>query len=307
MKIYYHRTVGGNVGDDMNAELWRRILPDLDELNSADWLVGAGTILDQRLNALPGRKVVMGSGFRPGRDASPLSKDIRFAAVRGLLTAQRCGLDPDVAVCDPGFLVNRLWPGHPQPSQRVGFIPHIYSEQYSNIVAVAQDAGFEVISPTLPLQEFLQQLGGCARAFCESLHSAIFADALRIPWARVRICSSHYEGRGVADFKWADTFSVLEAPSHSVNRTLLVPVKRSWALMRSSLRPLQAILEKRLAGELAQRRDDDKLFQLSDAGRLHECVEELITRVEKLRSVGSVDAWQSPAARHRAPSAGVAH
>lgn len=304
MKIYYHQTVGGNVGDDMNTALWRRILPEVDQLTSADWLVGAGTILDQRLNALPGRKVVMGSGFRPGRESGDLDSDIRFAAVRGFLTAESCGLEPDVAVCDPGFLVNRLWPPTQPASQRVAFIPHIYSEQYSSIVAAAADAGFDVISPTLPLEEFLQRLAGCARAYCESLHSAIFADAFRMPWARVRICSSHYEGRGVADFKWADTFSVLGMPSHSVNRTVLVPVKRSWALMRSSLRPLQAILEKRLVNELAQRRDDATTFHNSDTGRLNERVEELIARVKQLRSADDVDNWHpAPGARRHSPSA----
>lgn len=307
MKIYYHQTVGGNVGDDMNTALWCRILPDIDEIASADWLVGAGTIIDRRLNALPGRKVVMGSGFRPGQERGVLHDDIRFAAVRGFLSAESCGLGRDVAVCDPGFLVDKLWPQTQPRSQRVAFIPHIYSEQYSNIAAAAADAGFEVISPTLPLEEFLRRLAGCARAYCESLHSAIFADAFRMPWARVRICSSHYEGRGVADFKWADTFSVLDLPSQSVNRTVLVPVKRSWTLMRSGLRPLQAVLERRLVSELAQRRDDATMFQLSDAGRLQERVEELIARVQQLRSVDSVDAWHAPpAAKRQSPPAGAA-
>jgi len=289
MKVYYHRPAGGNVGDDMNAVLWRRILPQIDEIASPQWLIGAGTILDGRLNSFAGSKVVMGSGFRPGAGGSAPNSDVRFAAVRGLLTAQRCGFGPEMAVCDPGFLVNRLWPTQRTPGERVAFIPHIYSEQYSNIAAAAADAGFDVISPTLPLEEFLRRLASCPRAYCESLHGAIFADALRLPWARVRICSRHYEGRGVADFKWADTFSVLDLPSAAVNRAALIPIKRSWSLMRRGLRPLQAVAEKRLVNELTQRRDDAAVFQLSDEGRMLERVEELITRVQRLRSQENFD------------------
>lgn len=293
MKVFYHHTAGGNVGDDMNAVLWQRILPDLKRLDSADWLVGAGTILDERLLQIPGRKVVMGSGFRLGASGT-LDTDIRFGAVRGLLTAESFGLSPDVAVCDPGFLVNRLWPMQVRREpQRIAFVPHIYSEQYSNIATVAADAGFAVISPTLPLEEFLRQLAGCSRAFCESLHGAIFADAMRIPWARVRVCSSRYEGRGVADFKWADTFSVLDLPTAAVNRAALIPIKRSWALMRSTLQPLQSIAERRLIRELHRRRDDSQLFQLSNEGRMQERVDEMMTRVQQLRSPEDTNTWST--------------
>ncbi|HEU4484480.1 MAG TPA: polysaccharide pyruvyl transferase family protein [Povalibacter sp.] len=291
MKVFYHKTVGGNVGDDMNAVIWHRIVPELDRIDCADWLVGAGTILDKRINELPGRKVIMGTGFRPGRTISA-DEDIHFAAVRGFLTAEHCGLSRDVAVCDPGFAVGRLWPTTRQPSQRVAFVPHVYSEQYSQICAAAADAGFEVISPTLSLEEFLDRLAGCARAYCESLHGAIFADALRRPWARVRVCSSHYEGTGVADFKWTDTFSVFGQPSTCVNRTVLLPVKRSWPLMQSGLRPLQAWREKRLINELRQRSDDASAFRLTDVGRLEERADELIARVRRLRDSDAGNMWQ---------------
>lgn len=299
MKVFYHHTVGGNVGDDMNAVLWHRILPELDDLTRVDWLVGAGTILDQRINELPGRKVIMGTGFRPGRTVDASDEAIHFAAVRGFLTADHCGLGREIAVCDPGFAVGRLWPMTHQPSERVAFIPHIYSEQYSQISAVAAEAGFEVISPTLELEEFLHRLARCGRVFCESLHGAIFADALRRPWARVRVCSSHYEGAGVADFKWTDTFSVFDLPSACVNRTVLLPMKRSWSLMQTGMRPLQALREKRLVAELLKLRDDASVFQLSSADRLDERIDELIARVKQLRVIGDEDHWRAAASAWR--------
>lgn len=301
MKVFYHQAAGGNVGDDLNAVLWQRLLPDLSQLTTAQWLIGVGTILDQRLNTLTGRKIVMGSGLRP--DASQaVHGDVRFAAVRGKLTAQRLGLGHDVALGDPGFLVGHVWPRNviaadAAPADRVGLIPHVYSEQWSRISAVAADAGLEVISPTLPPEEFLRRLAGCGRVYCESLHAAIFADALRVPWTRVRICSHYYEGEGVAEFKWRDAFSILDMPVASATSTALIPIRRPW------LRPLQAIAERRLVSALLQRRDDASLFRLSQQDRLEERTQTLLSRVMQLRSADEVSTWRS-APRWRLPTTG---
>lgn len=293
MKVFYHHAPGGNVGDDMNAGLWHRLVPDLDELTTAQWLVGAGTILDERINSLDGRKVVMGSGFRPAAGAMRLNADVRFAAVRGKLTAQQLGLGRDIPLGDPGFLVGRLRRAPAPASQRIGLIPHIYSERWSNISAVAADGGFDVISPSLPLDEFLQRLGSCTRVYTESLHGAIFADALRIAWARVRICSHYYEGEGVAEFKWQDAFSALDMPVPLATRASLLPFRRSSSLLRRALNPVFAIAERRLITALKQRRDDSGVFRLSDAARLEERVETLLSCVDQLRSVDSVERWRA--------------
>lgn len=281
MRVFYHQAEGGNVGDDINAVLWRRLLPELDTLGTAQWLIGIGTILDERVNALEGRRIVVGSGLRPARTLPQLSGDLRFAAVRGTLTAERLGLGNDVALGDPGFLVGRIHSGAEQRrSDREGpvaLIPHVYSERWSRIADTARDAGLHVISPTLPWTQFLDALMRCSRVYCESLHAAIFAETLRIPWARVRISSHYYEGDGVADFKWRDAFSIVGIDRASVVREALIPVRRSW------MRPAQAIAERRLVRALCQRRDDSSLFTLADAGRLEERIEQLHARVLELR------------------------
>jgi succinoglycan biosynthesis protein ExoV len=305
MKVFYHKMEGGNVGDDMNASLWHKLEPSLDEVQSADWLIGAGTILDARLDSLPGRKIVMGSGFRPG--AKRVSDaDVRFAAVRGFLSAAQCGLDPEVAACDPGFLVSKAWPQQRSDAGRIAFVPHVYSERYSSIGAAAEDAGFEVISPTLDVETFLRKLAGCSRVFTESLHGAIFADALRIPWARICACSIYYERSDVADFKWNDAFSVLGLDGAPINRIGLLPLKRDWTRARTLLRPLQAAAERRLVRSLYRRRDDRKLFQLSDAARLDQQVDKLVSCVGELAESAHVSRWPATRAcadtRTRAPT-----
>jgi glycosyltransferase involved in cell wall biosynthesis len=160
-------------------------------------------------------------------------------------------------------------------------VPHVYSARMTEISRAAADAGLEVVSPALPLEEFLAKLKACSRVFCESLHGAIFADALRIPWARVQICSHYYEGNGVADFKWADAFSTLGVDSAPVNRVGLLPIKRTWQKLARALRPVQAFAERRLIDEFVAR-GEASTFRLSPEHQLEErvaCLWERISRV----------------------------
>jgi glycosyltransferase involved in cell wall biosynthesis len=295
MKVFYHHAAGGNVGDDLNAVIWHRLLPDLDDLRTAEWLVGIGTILDERLNNLEGRKIVVGSGLRPGMRLPSLTGDVRFASVRGKLTAERLLLSPEVPLGDPGFLIDSLAPAGARVDDTapVGLVPHVYSERWSQINQVALDAGLRVISPTLSVDDFLKQLLGCSRVFCESLHAAIFAEALQIPWARVRISSHYYEGDGVSDFKWRDAFSIVDAKTHSAIKPTLIPIRRRL------LRPAQAIAERRLVRALVARRDDDKAFHLADAARLDERRAALLKRVQELRTEAAVHRWPAATTRPR--------
>jgi beta-1,4-mannosyltransferase len=297
MKVFYHHAAGGNVGDDLNAVLWKHLLPDLERLDSAEWLVGIGTILDERLNNLEGRKIIVGSGLRPGARPPALTGDVRFASVRGKLTSERLLLGPNVPLGDPGFLVNSLLPPDfsraSASGNRVGFVPHVYSERWSHISHAARDAGLQVISPTLSVNDFLRELASCSRVFCESLHAAIFAEALRIPWSRVRVSSHYYEGDGVSDFKWRDAFSIVEAQTESAIKQTLIPIRRPW------MRPVQALAERRLVTALVARRDDEKAFQLADAGQLNDRRSALLKRIQELRSSAAPERWPAAAARPR--------
>jgi succinoglycan biosynthesis protein ExoV len=275
MKIFIHRGATPNVGDDLNELLWPRLIPGLESIDHAEWLVGIGTILDARLNALPGRKIVMGSGYRPGPRREPLG-NTEFKAVRGLLTAERLGLPASAAICDPGFLVAHLWPYRPTSSGDVAFIPHVYTEASTQVAAAALDAGIAVISATLDVDTFLERLSKCGRVYCESLHAAIFADALGIPWARVRAFSHFHEKREISDFKWRDTFSILDTSVDPLNSLTLVPVKRSWSAVNEMLRPAHRALEGIFARMLRAHRDDDAAFRLSDRERMEERISQLV-------------------------------
>jgi succinoglycan biosynthesis protein ExoV len=281
VQIFYHRMKDGNVGDDLNGLLWRSLLPNIADIHADKWLVGIGTIIDGRINQLSGLKVVMGSGYRPNSTPIELDASIEFAAVRGLGTAQRLGLPAGVAVCDPGFLLTELF-GRSAPGSGLGLVPHVYSERWSHIASAADDAGLDVISPTLPVDAFVKRLQACSRVFCESMHAAIFADALRIPWARVKISSHHLEGDGVADFKWDDAFSVLGLSTESAAQSCLHRPIRRRAWLRQLVGPLYRRRERTLALELKSKGDDSRLFKLSEEARLASLTSELLNRVQRL-------------------------
>lgn len=278
MKIFYHRAATGNVGDDLNAVLWPRLIPDLEQVAAADWLVGIGTIIDHRLMDLPGRKIVVGSGFRPQAKVARFSDDVHFACVRGPLSAERLGLPASCVACDPGFLI-ATWPELQCPRHSpVALVPHVYTEARTQIATLAQAEGLEVISPALPVDQFLRRLAGCQRVFTESLHGAIFADALRIPWARVKISSHFYEG-GVSDFKWKDAFAPLGVQPIPFNVLGTLPIKRTWPRVMKAFRPVHNFFEQRLIARLARLHDRGDCFQLSSDGRVARCTGRLLEKL----------------------------
>jgi len=270
MKIFYHQCATPNVGDDINAHLWPAILGDALAASPYDWLVGIGTILDERILRLDGEVLVAGAGVRPGKRRLELPSRVTICAVRGPLSAANLGLSEDLVGCDPGFFVRNLGFQKTTVSGRTGFVPHIYSEQNTTIAAVVRNAGFHVISPMSDHRVFLGELVTCERVFTESLHGAIFADALRIPWARVKVSSHYREREAVSDFKWEDAFRHLACATSAAN-------SRPRARERGDLRPLRPLLgwyyaltERRLIAELSGLAADPSVFRLSDEALLAE-------------------------------------
>lgn len=282
MKIYYHKMIGGNIGDDLNETLWSTLIPNIRERSEADWLIGIGTILDGRIDALRGSKLVVGSGYRPSNEPRTSFADTHYVAVRGPLTARELRLDATTVKCDPGFLITSLYPRPSTLGDAVGLVPHAFSEAWSDITRSAMDIGLHVISPRQPVSDFIHQLKSCSRVLCESLHAAIFADALRIPWVRVKICSHYYEKPYVSDFKWSDAFSVLGLSATSSNRYGIIPTPRYRPRLAKFMRPARLMSEARLAKELWSRSQNPTLFSLSTLERLEECSSSLLKAIARL-------------------------
>lgn len=185
-----------NFGDDLNPWLWNRLIPGhLDEDRSTLFL-GIGTLLNQKVPKNP-LKIVFGSGTGYGPAPVPDEK-WRFYCVRGPLSAQALGLAPELAITDPAALIRTMVFPRLHGIYNASFMPHYLSARYADWEAVCRAAGIHYIDPGAPVLQVLQQIQSSKLVISESLHGAIVADALRVPWIAVQ--AYHHINR----FKWQD-------------------------------------------------------------------------------------------------------
>lgn len=197
MKLYYYRDRLGNFGDDLNPWLWPRLLPagTLDDDAGALFL-GIGTILGRSVPTAP-TKWVMGSGTGYSQ-VPPLDDRWRFVCVRGPMTARALGLAPELAATDPAAFLHREPGLTGRPRAGAAFMPHHVSVAQFDWRALCADAGLAYVDPGASVDATLATLAGAEVVITESLHGAIVADALRIPWIPV-VCYDH-----ILAFKWQD-------------------------------------------------------------------------------------------------------
>ena len=201
--INYCGIEGGNFGDDINLQLWDRLFPNLAELTDKVLFYGVGTLLDGRHDQSV-RKVVLGSGSGEYGAALP-DNNWDFRWVRGPLTAAEFSLPAQSAIGDAAILWPELTPGH-EANGPVGLIPHYATWDSFDWVGVAKQAGMKVINPRQSPNEVISQMRGCSRILAESLHGAICADAMSIPWAACILAHRFNE------FKWRDWLATIDRP-----------------------------------------------------------------------------------------------
>ncbi len=197
MQIKYCPIEGGNFGDTLNTMVWDRLFPDLFRLKEGILVYGIGTLLDGRHDRSK-KKIVLGSGLGEAHAALP-DPNWEFRWVRGPLSAHEFGLSSELALGDPAV----LWPELQQgcggtASGPIGLIPHYRTWDSYDWEAVAAQAGMVAINPRLSPSEVIAQTRACSRVMAESLHGAICADAMAIPWAPC-VLAHRFN-----DFKWMD-------------------------------------------------------------------------------------------------------
>lgn len=206
MKLYFFRRNDGigNFGDDLNAWLWPRVLGDVLDDDARVAFVGIGTLLN---DALPERcghphlHIVFGSGVGY---AQPLRlqprETFRIEALRGPVSAQRLGVDPGLALVDPGLLLRRFAPPRDRPGRGVGFMPHVEQAMANGPLwrRVCERARITYIDPRDPIEAVLDALGSIELLLSEAMHGAIAAEALGVPWIALRL------SRDVLQLKWID-------------------------------------------------------------------------------------------------------
>lgn len=214
--IQYCNIAGGNFGDDINLLLWSRLFPDLQKLTGQVLFYGVGTLLDGRHNSKV-KKVVLGAGLGRNLEGLPDSNwDFRW--VRGPQTAKEFGIPHELALGDSAILWPELLPGH-DGAGPVGLIPHHATWDSFDWASVARKAQMVAINPRQTPDAVIAQMRACSRVLAESLHGAICADAMGIPWAACVLAHRFNE------FKWRDWLATVNRPYAPL--AMKVPLVRS--------------------------------------------------------------------------------
>ncbi|HEX8230485.1 MAG TPA: polysaccharide pyruvyl transferase family protein [Chloroflexia bacterium] len=190
MRLFYYQDPGGNFGDDLNAWLWPRLIPELLDDNDSTLFVGIGSILDRRIPQGP-RKIVFGTGVGYGL-LPVLNEEWQVCCVRGPLSAKALGLPPELAVTDSAALLRSMRRAPVERRHSVSFIPHFRTparalEAGVDLEAVCASAGIHYIDPCGPVEAVLDGIESSGKVLAEAMHGAIVADALRVPWLPVRL------------------------------------------------------------------------------------------------------------------------
>ena len=198
MKLVYCQVNGGNFGDDLNPLLWREIFPRFETEQSDQCAIyGIGTILSSKHSSFR-HKIVLGSGYTGKILDLRRDHKWKFAWVRGPLTAERLCLHKDLALTDPSILWSGLRQRCVDKHWEVGFVPHHKTMSHFAWEEIAARTGVHLIDPRQAPTEVAAEIAQCERLISESLHGAIFADGLRVPFLPI-ILAHRFN-----IFKWRD-------------------------------------------------------------------------------------------------------
>jgi len=288
MKVYYFKARGGNFGDDLNAWMWPRLIDPFEQAEGAEtWLIGIGTILGAALDDLPGRKLVLGAGARPGAGVPSLDAawDVRF--VRGPLSVHRLSLDASKAITARAILVRylRAAAGVDEAATtggkgRIALFPHYHSHRDYNWRRIARAIDADLIDPGAGIERTMQRIANARLVVTEAMHGAIVADALRTPWRRLICYSFQTERPFVSEFKWLDW-------AMSMNLTVeplfvpFLPRRPQRPLLRLLQAPAKPFYEARTIQALGKRLEGDA-GQLSDKAVLDERLTQLREQLSRL-------------------------
>jgi exopolysaccharide glucosyl ketal-pyruvate-transferase len=203
MKLYYYRGRTPNFGDELNAWLWPRLLPDFFDDDDSSIFLGIGSTL---YDFLPrdSRKIVFGAGYGGYTPVPAIDDRWTFYFVRGRMTAEKLRLDPSMAIGDAAILVRSCAVPKPAKTHAVSFMPHWESARDGDWTDTVREAGLHYIDPSGSVERVLADILASELVVTEAMHGAIVADALRVPWVPVRPLQPRHR------MKWLDWASALD-------------------------------------------------------------------------------------------------
>ncbi|MFH1834640.1 MAG: polysaccharide pyruvyl transferase family protein [Methanobacteriota archaeon] len=202
MKAYIWRHEGKptNFGDELNEYLWSRLLPGFFDQKEDAVFFGVGTILQKKFfDSYPPetRFIIFGSGV--GYMTPPEVTDHwETYFVRGPLTAEVLDLPKKLAITDPGILVRDIISEKREKAYEFSFMPHWQYNSPDMWGKACECQGIKLIDPRKPVDQVIEDISRTEILVTETLHGAVVADSLRIPWIPVMT------NPNILKFKWDD-------------------------------------------------------------------------------------------------------
>jgi succinoglycan biosynthesis protein ExoV len=211
MRLLYYHGQHPNFGDDLNEIVWPQLAPELfHDLQAPDGFLGVGTLIGRPFPAAE-RIHVFSSGV--GYDQiDNLSANYHFWCVRGPLTARALKLPADRGIIDGGILAPELLgiTRSAAPAARPVVVPHWESMLVGQWEEACDLAGYDLVSPMQSPADVTGAIASAPLVLTESLHGAIIADVLRVPWIAIVTTGN------VPLFKWFDWTASVRTPLRMV-------------------------------------------------------------------------------------------
>ncbi|MCK5373721.1 MAG: polysaccharide pyruvyl transferase family protein, partial [Alphaproteobacteria bacterium] len=214
MRIYYYKDPHNNFGDDLNEFIWERLTPNVFDQSEDSWMSGIGSIINEDMPPAA-KKVVFSSGCGYGSPPENFGgQGWHIVSVRGPLSAAVLDLPDNSWVTDGAILLSLLPEFQPIPEQErkgVLFMPNHGSIDYGAWQKVCDKAGVEYISPRENYIETINRIRKAKLVLADSMHAAIVADTLRVPWIPI-------SGTPLINgFKWLDWAMSMNVPYEPVS------------------------------------------------------------------------------------------
>ena len=309
MLLYRWRGSAPNFGDELNALVWPRLLPDFFNDHATELFLGIGSVLDVR-HPPHALKVVAGAGYG-GYDRRPaLDETWVIHWVRGPRTARQLGLPESMGLGDPAMLLRHAGWGVNTGGSAVGFMPHFESAERGAWQQAAETAGLQLIDPRDEPAAIIAAIGRCRMLLCEALHGAIVADTLRVPWIALEPQMPVHHAKW---HDWADTlgltidFQPLHASSllERVHASRLGRYRTGRELISTCAGNLRRVARQRFTerAALVLAHAARAVPCLSDTTRLEACQARMLARLDAVRRTPRFGDAMALALRHHRNSA----
>lgn len=250
MDIYSYISTIPNLGDDLNHWLWNKVLPP-SFLDKEGTFIGIGSVIHpEHLSRIqnPGTIHILGAGSRNKEyPLTGVNQEMKIHAVRGPLSAKALRLPDEYSLIDAAYAI-RFTPMYKDLLQlpkkyKHTLITYFRSKDliYYPLLQKLKNVHILHSSDYGSIENALKIIAQSEYVISESLHGAILADALRVPWTRLNFYLKNSRDKETAEFKWADWVSSINLNNiPTLEVPLLLP---NWISPRRNalLRPVRTV------------------------------------------------------------------